>query len=79
MPSKQRKKPRIHSRKKRNSSSKNFQYTVQLTKQAYEEREQTCTYKDYLELITLATFNQHEIRHLHVCFVLVIRRRNSSR
>ena len=55
-----------HRRKNPTYPSNNLQYTVKLTKQAYEEREQTCTYKDYLELITLATFNQHEIRHLQV-------------
>ncbi len=55
-----------HRRKNHTYPSNNLQYTVKLTKQAYEEREQTCTYKDYLELITLATFNQHEIRHLQV-------------
>jgi hypothetical protein len=52
--------------KKSNASSNNLQYTVRLTKQAYEEREQTCSYKDYLALITLATFNRHEIAHIQV-------------
>ena len=52
--------------KKSNASSNNLQYTVKLTKQAYEEREQTCSYKDYLALITLATFNRHEIKYLQV-------------
>lgn len=67
MTSKRRRKTRKNSRKKSHtSSSNNLQYTVKLTKQAYEDREQTCTYKDYLELITLAAFNQHEIRHLQV-------------
>ena len=47
-------------------SSHNLQYAVQLTKQAYEEREQTCSYQDYLALITLATFNEHEIAHIQV-------------
>ncbi len=67
MTSKRRRKPRENSRKKsKTSSSNNLQYTVKLTKQAYEDREQTCTYKEYLALITLAAFNQHEIRHLQV-------------
>jgi hypothetical protein len=67
MTSKRRRKPRKNSRKKSKiSSSNNLQYTVKLTKQAYEDREQTCTYKEYLALITLAAFNQHEIRHLQV-------------
>ncbi|CAF4029286.1 unnamed protein product, partial [Adineta steineri] len=46
------------------SSSTNLQYTVKLTKQAYEEREQICSYKDYLALITLAAFNRHAIKHI---------------
>ncbi len=67
MTSKRRRKTRENSRKKsKTSSSNNLQYTVKLTKQAYEDREQTCTYKEYLALITLAAFNQHEIRHLQV-------------
>lgn len=49
-----------------NLSSNNLQYTVELTKQAYEDREQTCSYKDYLTLITLASFNEHEIKHLQI-------------
>ncbi|CAF1351164.1 unnamed protein product [Adineta steineri] len=48
------------------SSSTNLQYTVKLTKQAYEEREQTCSYKDYLALITLAAFNRHAIKHIQI-------------
>ena len=54
--------------KKSDSSSNNLQYTVKLTKQAYEKREQTCSYKDYLALITLASFNVHEIKHIQVKF-----------
>jgi hypothetical protein len=54
--------------KKSNTSLNNlpFQYTVKLTKQAYEEREKSCSYKDYLALITLACFNEHEIKHIQV-------------
>ncbi|UJR09336.1 hypothetical protein I4U23_013579 [Adineta vaga] len=48
------------------SSSTNFQYAVRLTKKAYEEREQTCSYKDYLALISLAAFNRHEIKYLQI-------------
>lgn len=48
------------------TSTKNLHYTVQLTKQAYEERAQPCSYKDYLALITLATFHEHELRHIPV-------------
>jgi hypothetical protein len=70
MPSKRRIKVQKNSKtnlsKKSNTSSNNLQYTVKLTKQAYEEREQICSYKDYLSLITLAAFNTHEIKHLQI-------------
>jgi hypothetical protein len=52
--------------KKSDTSSTDLQYAVKLTKQAYEEREQMCSYRDYLALITLAAFNQHEIKHIQV-------------
>jgi len=72
--SKRRKKLRKNSQlnfnKKSNISLNNVQYAVQLTKQAYEEREQICSYKDYLALITLATFNEHEIKHIQVDHIL---------
>jgi hypothetical protein len=61
-----RKNSQLNFNKKSNISLNNVQYAVQLTKQAYEEREQICSYKDYLALITLATFNEHEIKHIQV-------------
>jgi len=74
--SKRRKKSQLNSIKKSTTSlNTNLQYTVKLTKQAYEEREQTCSYKDYLSLITLACFNEHEIKHIQVenliCFLII--------
>ncbi|CAF1094324.1 unnamed protein product [Adineta ricciae] len=56
----------ISNKKDHSSSSTNFQYAVHLTKKAYEEREQACSYKDYLALITLAAFNRHEIKYLQI-------------
>jgi hypothetical protein len=54
-------------RKPRKISLNNIPSNIlQLTKRAYEDREQICSYQDYLSLITLAAFNEHEIKHLHV-------------
>ena len=47
-------------------ASNDVDYDLNLVERAYQDREQSCSYQDYLKLITLATFNEHEMRHLQV-------------
>lgn len=61
------------------SNDRSHRDGVHLNKQAYEERERACSYQDYLALITMANFNEHEIRHIPVrMFVLEPPRGQSS-
>ena len=66
--SKRRKKSHQPSRVDSNDrlASNDLRDAASFTKQVYEQREQACSYQDYLALITVANFNEHEIRHIPV-------------
>ena len=71
--------PKRRKQSRTDSNDRSHRDAVHLNKQAYEEREQACSYQDYLALITMANFNEHEIRHIPVrMFVVQLSRDQSS-